>query len=270
MTSFSFVSVVIPCYCCAGTIERAIASVAAQTVRPAEVILVDDASGDDTRILLNKLSQRYEPGWIKLVLLEQNVGAASARNAGWDLASQTYVAFLDADDAWHPKKVEIQIGYMNANPDVVLSGHGYRRLSHDKLPDWQVMLGSVKVIRKWPLILSNKFVTPSVMLRRDVPHRFVEKQRYMEDHMLWLKIVCTGSRVVKLDSELAAIYKEPFGAAGLSAQVWLMERSDLGNYWRLYKKEYINAFQFAFLVVFSAMKYARRLMIYWGHLRWRK
>lgn len=267
---FTSVSVVIPCYRCAGTIERAIASVAAQTRRPAEVILVDDASGDDTRALLQSLSQRYEPSWIKLVFLDKNLGAASARNAGWDLATQTYVAFLDADDAWHPEKMAIQSAYMEANPEVVLSGHGYRRLDHDRLPDWPVIQGGVTSIRKWPLILSNKFVTPSVMLRRDVAYRFVEKQRYMEDHMLWLKIICTGGRIVKLDAELAAIYKEPYGVAGLSSQVWLMERSDLGNYRRLYQKKYINAIEFTFLVMYSALKHVRRLLIYWGRLQWKK
>ena len=267
---FSSVSVVIPCYRCTGTIERAVASVAAQTRRPAEVILVDDASGDGTRKLLQNLSQRYEPGWIKLVFLDQNVGAGSARNAGWDLATQTYVAFLDADDAWHPEKIKVQCAYMDAHPELVLSGHGYRRLGHDRLPDWSVTQGGVTPIDKWPLILSNKFVTPSAMVRRDVAHRFVAKQRYMEDHMLWMKVVCAGGRVVKLDAELAAIYKEPFGVAGLSSQVWLMERSDLGNYRRLYQGQHIDSVQFAFLVIYSALKYVRRLLIYWGHLRWKK
>ena len=267
---FASVSVVIPCYRCAGTIERAVASVAAQTRRPAEVILVDDASGDGTRKLLQNLSQHYEPDWIKLVFLDQNVGAGSARNAGWDLATQTYVAFLDSDDAWHPEKVAIQCAFMDAHPELVLSGHGYRRLDQDRLPDWPVAQSGGKPVRKWPLILSNKFVTPSAMVRRDVPHRFVARQRYMEDHMLWMKIVCAGGRVVKLDADLAAIYKEPFGVAGLSSQVWLMERSDLGNYRRLYQKDCINVIQFAFLVIYSALKYVRRLLIYWGHLRWKK
>ena len=264
------VSVIIPCYRCAGTIERAVASVAAQTRRPAEVILVDDASGDGTRKLLQNLSHHYEPGWIKLVFLAQNVGAGSARNAGWDLATQTYVAFLDSDDAWHPGKIEIQCAYMDEHPELVLSGHGYRRLDLDRLPDWPVKQGGSKPVRKWPLILSNKFVTPSAMVRRDVPYRFVAKQRYMEDHMLWLKIVCDGGRIVKLDADLAAIYKEPFGVAGLSSQVWLMERSDLGNYRRLHQKNCINSIQFAFLVIYSALKFVRRLLIYWSHLRWKK
>lgn len=270
MTTVVPVSVMIPCYRSARTIERAVASVAAQTVLPTEIVLIDDGSADDTRAVLHDLRSRHQPGWIRLVLLDQNVGAASARNAGWAVASQTYIAFLDADDAWHPRKIEIQYAYMSANPDVVLCGHGYRRLKQNVLPDWNVVQGDAQRIRKWALMLSNQFVTPSVMVRRDVEQRFVEKQRYMEDHMLWLKIICSGGRVVKLSTELAAIYKEPFGVMGLSAQVWLMERGDLGNYRRLSEGRFITDYQFAVLVVFSVMKYLRRLLIYGGYLRWKK
>lgn len=264
------VSVVVPCFRCDRTIERAIASVAAQTLRPAEVILVDDASGDDTRALLKKLSHQYEPGWIKLVLLEQNVGAGSARNAGWALATQSYVAFLDADDAWHFRKIEIQYGYMLALPDVVLCGHGFRLLKQGVLPYWDVGLGHAQEISKWAMLMSNQFVTPSVMIKRDVGHRFIERQRYMEDHMLWLRVVCAGDRVVKLPAALAAIYKDPFGVTGLSSRVWLMERSDLGNYRRLYRSGHINGVQLSVLVAYSLLKYARRLVIYVGYLRWKK
>ncbi|MBK7053309.1 MAG: glycosyltransferase family 2 protein [Rhodoferax sp.] len=264
------VSVVIPCYRCQRTVERAVASVAAQTMVPAEIILIDDGSGDETPAMLQALIGRYRSGWIRLVLLAENLGAASARNAGWAVAGQPYIAFLDADDAWHPKKIEIQYGFMQMNPDVVLCGHGHRLLKEDRLPDWDVLRGPVKRIRKWALLRSNKFVTPSVMLRRDIEHRFVEKQRYMEDHMLWLNIVCSGARVVKLSEELAAIYKEAFGVTGLSSQVWLMERSDLGNYRRLYLGGYIGGAQLTALVVYSTLKYVRRLIIYWGYLRWKK
>jgi glycosyltransferase involved in cell wall biosynthesis len=266
---FATVSVVIPCYRCGKTIVRALASVVQQSKLPAEVILVDDASGDDTWAVLTELEKAY-PGWIKLLRLENNQGAASARNAGWAVASQLYIAFLDADDTWHPRKIEIQYGYMNANPDVVLCGHGYRLLNQNILPDWTVVQGDAERIRKWTLILSNKFVTPSVMVRRDVGQRFVERQRYMEDHMLWLKIICSGGRVAKLPAELAAIYKEPFGVTGLSAQVWLMERGDLGNYRRLYREKYIESYQFAALGAYSVLKYVRRLFIYWGYLRWQR
>ena len=270
MTSSVPVSVIIPCFRCAGTIERAITSVAAQTKSPAELILVDDASGDNTRSVLITFLERYSPGWVKLVLLDQNVGAASARNAGWAAASQPFIAFLDADDAWHARKIEIQYAYMQDHPDVVLSGHGYRLLKQGERPNWEVRNGPASSIGKWHMIMSNRFVTPSVMLRRDVAHRFVERQRYMEDHMLWLRIVCGGARVVKLSEDLAAIYKDPFGVTGLSSRVWLMERSDLGNYHRLYKDRSINAAQFVPLVVYSMLKYLRRLLIYISYLRWKK
>lgn len=270
MTTVVPVSVVIPCYRSARTIERAVASVAAQTVLPTEIFLIDDGSADDTRAVLHGLRSRHQPGWIRLVLLDQNVGAASARNAGWAVASQPYIAFLDADDAWHPRKIEIQYAYMTANPEVVLCGHGYRRLKQNVLSDWTVVQGDAQHIRKWALMLSNQFVTPSVMVRRDVGQRFVEKQRYMEDHMLWLKIICSGGSVVKLSTELAAIYKDPFGVMGLSAQVWLMERGDLGNYRRLHMEKFITDYQFAALGIYSLLKYARRLLIYGGYLRWKK
>ena len=264
------VSTVIPCYRCTKTIERAVASVAAQTDRPAELILVDDGSADKTREMLLNLRDQYQLGWIRLVFLDKNLGAASARNAGWAVASQPHIAFLDADDAWHPRKIEIQYAYMSANPDVVLCGHGYLMLPQNASLNWQVVQGDAQRIGPSALMLSNKFVTPSVMVLRDVGQRFVENQRHMEDHMLWLKIACSGGCVVKLPDKLTAIYKEPFGVAGLSAQVWLMERGDLGNYRRLYREKFVNRFQFAALSIYSLLKYMRRVFIYFGYLRWKK
>lgn len=261
---------VIPCYRCTSTIDRAIASIAHQTKKPAEVILIEDASGDNTMAVLRKIEQAY-PGWVRVLQSEENRGAASARNAGWAAASQPYVAFLDADDAWHPQKIEIQYAYMSASPEVVLCGHGHRVIKQaDALPDWEIGEQKEKRIHKWELLLSNRFVTPSVMVRRDVEHRFVERQRYMEDHMLWLLLLCSGGSVVKLSAELAAIYKRPFGVTGLSAQIWSMERGDLGNYLRLHRAGCINGLQLGMLGLYSVLKHLRRLLIYWGHLRWKK
>ena len=260
------VSVIIPCYRCAATLDRAVASVAAQSEVPAEVILVDDCSGDDTRAKLQALVAHYPPGWIRTVLLDQNMGAASARNAGWGIASQPYIAFLDSDDAWHPEKIRLQLQYMQAHPDVVLSGHAHKILAPTTMPDWALRdtanAAKARRITKWGLLLSNRFVTPSAMLKRDIPHRFEERQRHMEDHMLWLNIVCSGARVDRLTLPLAAIYKRPYGQAGLSAQWWLMERGDLGNYRRLHMQRYITRLQFLGFAVYSGVKFLRRYVLY--------
>src|SRR5262245_23141860 len=117
------VSVVIPCWRSARTIQRAVASVAAQSLAALEVVLVDDASGDDTLSVLNSIRAGCTQGWIKVIALPKNGGPGPARNAGWDAARGEYVAFLDADDAWHPRKLELHIGWLMAHPEVVLSGH---------------------------------------------------------------------------------------------------------------------------------------------------
>ncbi|MFC1542900.1 glycosyltransferase family 2 protein [Pseudomonadota bacterium] len=258
----------IPCFRCSKTIVRAVTSITKQTQKPAEVILVDDASCDGSAEVLQQLVQRY-PGWVKVLTLDRNQGAANARNAGWEVVRQPYIAFLDSDDAWHPEKIEIQYAYMSTHPEVALCGHGHQLLHEESaIPDWELSRAEAVRIHKWTLLLSNRFVTPSVMIRSDIEQRFSENQRYMEDHMLWMKIICSGAAVVKLPEELAAIYKRPYGVMGLSAQTWSMERGDLGNYRRLYYAGCINGYQLGIMGIYSSLKYVRRLLIYWGYLRW--
>ena len=269
MIEITPVSVIIPCFRCAATIERAMASVIAQTQKPAEVILVDDCSGDDTLAALYALVEQH-PEWIKVIVLAENQGAANARNIGWAAATQTYIAFLDADDAWHPQKIAIQTVYMNAHPEVVLSGHRHKIVKDTALPDWQVSMWTAQRIPQWSWLLLNKFVTPSVMIRRDIVQRFTTKQRYMEDYGLWLEIVYSGQIVTKLSAELAVIYKSSYGTSGLSAQLWAMEQGELSNYRHLYEESYINSVQWLGLSVYSLLKFTRRLVIYWGWLRWKK
>ena len=261
------VSVVIPCYRCSGTIARAIASVAGQTLVPAEVILIDDASGDGTRELLQELSLQYPSGWIKLLPLKRNVGAAGARNAGWQAATQTYIAFLDSDDAWHPRKIEIQLAYMHSHPDVALCGHLCRQLGSDAgdSPWWVVdafgAVSAVQAVTFAGLLLRHAFVTPSAMLKRSISMRFAQDVRHMEDHRLWLDIVGAPLPAVKLMVELVAVYKPVYGASGLSADMWRMERAELANYRNLQGTRKISYLSMRLLQAYSLAKYLRRLVI---------
>lgn len=255
------VTVVIPCYRCTGSILRAVDSVLQQSLMPAEIVLVDDASGDDTLKILHNLEFTY-PHLIKVIALVANAGAACARNAGWEKATQPYIAFLDADDSWHPRKIEIQYIYMIKHPEVYLCGHAHHFLSSDKsdlnygLEDWVV-----EDISKNALLVSNKFITPSVMIKSDIKHRFISGQRFMEDHMLWLNIIFSGQKVVKLSARLAIIYKNSFGTSGLSSKIWEMEKSELGNYWWLFKNNKIGFISILMLSLYSLAKYLRRLLI---------
>lgn len=260
------VSVVIPCYRAFQTIVRAVDSVLAQTMTPAEIILIDDFSNDETLTLLYELQSRA-PHLIKVIALDKNYGVSYARNLGWSHAKQSYISFLDSDDAWHNKKIEIQYSYMRDHPGISLSGHGSRVLQPSSaLPKWDVNSEfDVFPINKRSLLLSNPFITPSVMLHRDLVERFIENRRHMEDHMLWLEIIFGGAQVVKIDLPLAATYKKSFGEAGLSSQLLEMQLGDLDNYKNLFKKKYINSFQWTILFMYSWCKFIRRVIISLGH-----
>ena len=255
------VSVVMPCFNCGLTLQRAVTSIVCQSTRPAEVILIDDGSSDNTWAVLTDLERTY-PGWFKLIRLVKNQGAASARNAGWAVASQPYVAFLDADDAWHPEKIGIQLAYMQDHPDVVLCGHGHRMLSAaGTQPDWVLVPGLNEQVRKWSLLMENSFVTPSVMLRREIPQRFSEGKRHMEDRLLWLEVVLDGARAMRLGAELVATYKKPYGATGLSSDIWQMTLADVYNYRVLHAAGRLSLWATCLLMSFSILKFMRRLFL---------
>lgn len=254
------VSVVIPCFRCTQTLERAVVSVAGQTALPQELILVDDCSGDETRSLMIQLQGKYKADWIRLVLLDVNTGAASARNVGWSHAAGEFVAFLDADDAWHPRKIELQYHFMKSAPEVAISGHGHAQVD-----------GSVHVVdvdnsefhQVSPLyvLLKNPFVTPSFMVRRNLEFRFPEGRRYMEDHYFLMHVSLAGYEIAKNRLPLAYIFKPIFGQSGLSADLMQMQSCELENYRLMGEGGYISHMAVILLKAYSWLKFFRRYLI---------
>ena len=258
------ISVVIPHFRSMHTLQSAIESVANQSLLPHELIVVDDASRDGSVDRIHALQSTYDPGWLKLIALERNAGAASARNAGWESAQGTHIAFLDADDLWHPKKLELQWQQFQADPELSLSGHHFR-FSWGCAAVVPAEVRSHTVSRR-QVLLRNPFVTPSVMLRKDLPFRFRSGKRHMEDHLLWMEIVLSGYVAKRMDVPLATINKAQFGAGGLSSQLWAMEKGELDNYIWLMKRNLIGTATGCFLLCFSLAKFLRRLAI----VAWRK
>ena len=105
------ISVVIPVHNYGQFLGEAIESVLEQTIPVFELIVVNDGSTDNS----SKVANSYD----KVILLEQkHAGVSSARNAGANIASGDYIAFLDADDIWLPEKIEKQICFLQENPKV--------------------------------------------------------------------------------------------------------------------------------------------------------
>ena len=103
------VAVIIPAYNAQGYIAAALESVKRQTVRPAEVIVVDDGSTDTTANVATDAGAR--------VLSQRNLGPSAARNAGVAATSAPWIAFLDADDHWAADKLEAQWSVLSRWPD---------------------------------------------------------------------------------------------------------------------------------------------------------
>ncbi|WP_414585249.1 glycosyltransferase family 2 protein [Scytonema sp. PCC 10023] len=257
------VSTIIPCYRCSKTISRAIDSVAKQTLPPAEVILIDDGSGDDTLEVLLQLQRDYGKDWIKVVALKENSGPAVARNTAWDLAFHDYIAFLDSDDAWHPEKIAVQYSWMIQNPDIALSGHqvvlqkGKTQLNYEPVPS---NIKSQKIDRN-KILFSNNFCTSSVMMKRDIKQRFSPSLRYSQDYFLWLEIILEGSQASVLSFPIAYYFKYPFGEGGQTKNLLNGKAAEEEIYCRLWKSGAITFVEWRILCLWSLARYYRRVLI---------
>lgn len=179
------VSVIIPTYNRRDFLAEAVASVQSQTYRDWELIVVDDGSEDGTRGMVESL-----PGPLRFISQEHR-GVSAARNRGLAEARGEWIAYLDSDDLWHPRKLEIQVRYVESHPEAVVTytdeiwiRRGVRvnqRARHRKYS------GDI-----FAYCLSLCIVSPSsALLRKDVLARaggFDEDFPVCEDYDLWLRL----------------------------------------------------------------------------------
>lgn len=127
-TGGDLVSVVMPVYNAAAWLPRAVESVLAQSHRNLELVAVDDGSLDDSLAILQAFAR--SDARVRVQRQVQNGGVAAARNAGLAAARGDYIAFLDADDWWHPAKLERQLASLRAS-GARISYAAYWRVAED-------------------------------------------------------------------------------------------------------------------------------------------
>lgn len=153
------VSVVIPFYSGLNWLEEALESVNNQTYKNKEVIVINDGSSENTEKIFSKYDTARE---VKKV----NEGPAAARNTGISESKGKYVAFLDSDDIWMPRKLELQVESMEKN-DYVWSQHSYEYFWEDsnrtKTINTSIYQGNVLQ----DCYISFKIQTSCVMVRRE-------------------------------------------------------------------------------------------------------
>lgn len=211
------ISVVIPTWNRASTLGRAVDSVLTQTRPVHEVIVVDDGSTDETENILAQFST------VKTIV-QANAGVSAARNAGIRAANGDWIALLDSDDEWLPKKIEQQTQAIKDNPltrichcDEIWIRNGVRvnaKHKHRKYGGWI-----------YPHCLPLCAISPSAaMLRRDVFDTvgwFDESLPACEDYDYWLRL-CASNPVTFVDSLLLKKYGGHDDQ--LSQRFWGMDR----------------------------------------------
>jgi len=181
------VTVIIPTYNCASHLAAAIESVLAQTYRDFRIFVIDDGSTDATPEVMRLYADRC------VYLQQPNAGAAAARNRGIRESSSKYIAFLDADDLWHPTKLERQIQFLSLHPDVGLVCSDFSMTGNGQSVD--SFFSTTRIPpdgRMFEHLLRNCIVfTSSVVVPRRVIEEtgmFHESLPACEDMNLWLRI----------------------------------------------------------------------------------
>ncbi len=182
------IDIIIPFYNRKNLIQKAIQSVKNQTFQNWILWLIDDGSTDGG---LKDLKLEWGSDKIKIISLEKRRGVSFARNKGLELSQREWVAFLDSDDEWHPKKLEKQIKYAYKNPDKPLihcneiwikNGSLLLQKKKHKKEGGRVFIPSTKIC----------CISPSAaLIKRSLFKEiggFNEKFPVCEDYELWLRI----------------------------------------------------------------------------------
>jgi glycosyltransferase involved in cell wall biosynthesis len=177
------VSVVIPAYNYGCYVTEAVECALAQTHRPLEVLVIDDGSTDDTRTRLEPYMDRIT------YIYKDNAGLSAARNTGIRLAKGEWIALLDADDLWHPRKIEIQLAAVAADPAIGLIGlPEYFGDMPEVVPDNP----PVRRIDVHDCLAHPPWAPSTVLIRRrcfDTVGLFDETLTSVEDRDMWLRLL---------------------------------------------------------------------------------
>jgi GT2 family glycosyltransferase len=212
------VTVIIPTFNRCPLVGAAIESVLSQSYDDFELIVVDDGSTDGTAAELAKFGLRLR------LFCQANHGVSSARNFAAREARGHYLAFLDSDDLWHPKKLEIQTDFMERNPSIqicqteeiwIRNGTRVNPKSKHRKPSGDIFTPSLELC----------LVSPSaVMLTRELFNQvggFDERFPVCEDYDLWLRIA--KNHPVPLIADPLVI-KRGGHADQLSRSIWGLDR----------------------------------------------
>ena len=215
------ITAVIPTYNYGRFVANAVESALAQTYAPVEVIVVDDGSTDDTR-------QRLTPYLDRIRCIHQeNGGRSAARNTGIRAAAGEWIALLDADDAWHPRKLEMQMRCLREQPAEV--GLLATESFSDQRTSWPAVDDARAEVVRYELadvVGVCRFGPSSALIRKsclEAVGLFDARLRSVEDRDMWIRLAgCCSLAKLRLPLLFYRLH-----SSSLSNQGAAMERYEL-------------------------------------------
>ncbi|MBR3606853.1 MAG: glycosyltransferase family 2 protein [Lachnospiraceae bacterium] len=223
------VSIIVPVYHAANYIVKTMEMVRAQTFSDWELLLVDDASKDNSVKEIQDFLIKNPDSRIRLLQNKENQGAAFSRNQGLKEAKGRYIAFLDADDVWLPKKLEMQLAFMEEKEaGFVFSAYEFGDENAQ---------GTGKIVHVPPTLTYEEALSRTVIFTTTVliDTKKIDKELiYMpqvpsEDSATWWQILRNGHVAFGMD-RVTAIYRRP--AKSLSSN----KLKAMKRIWYLYRR----------------------------------
>lgn len=225
------VSIITPTYNSEKYIGQTIQSVINQTYSNWELIIVDDCSEDNTNKIVAMFAKRDRR--IKYIKMNNNSGAAVARNEALNISNGRFIAFLDSDDLWKETKIEHQIKFM-MEKNIGFSFTSYQLISEDGEEMNKTIIAPNEV--DYNFLLKNTIIgCLTVMLDKDrIGNIKMPNIRSRQDTALWLQILKKGHKAYGLDEVLAKYRK-------VSNSISSNKFKASWNTWKVYRKvEKIN------------------------------
>lgn len=242
------VSVITPVYNAAAFIEKTVQSVLNQTYTNIEHILVDDCSTDNSEAIITEMIAKDSR--IKYIKLEENSGAAVARNVGIANARGQFVAFIDSDDVWRTDKLEKQISYMKDNK-YAFTYTNFEMISEDGL----VLNTKVPLPKRLDykgLLKNTAIACSTVVIDRQIIGDFrMPLVRKGQDTATWLKILKFHDYAYALD-EVLGQYRQVQGSIS-SDRLGALKRT-WNTYYNIEKLALPKAIYYFSFYVFNAIR----------------
>jgi len=193
------VSVIIPSYNNANLISETVESVLNQTFDDYEIIIID-GSTDNTKDILSKYGKKIAYFYLK------PRGVSAARNLGIAKAKGKYIAFLDADDLWFPKHLEITLATLEGKPEVSLAYSKLQVLKNNETMGFKPAKPALTGTDFW---LGASITTSTVIVKKECFNKaglFDEDLMIAEDADMWIRIVNAGFKIHYI-SQVLGIYR---------------------------------------------------------------